>query len=609
MMFKRAALVGIAITIALVLMLGRLAYVQLTPGLGVMPAGKTARPGLKRQAVAQRQRNLVLDTGRGDFTDRYGKAITGETYKALALFPVAPLTRSSAKLNKLAMLLETSPEQLERSWDGMTSAGFWRGGSGKEPHRLNPEQAEGIAALGLEGAVVVPYRSRYRNAFEAKHWVGFTGQHPEWLQNEHGEDLANGRLKLDDQVGGAGLEKSLDSILRGVGKSSVSYYMDGLNRPLQGLHIRFRQPGNGYYPLHVHTTVDLELQSKLEAYANRAGLAKGAVVVLDAANGDILAMLSRPILQPDNFRTSDGSEWENHALKAVEPGSIYKLITAAAALEYGVASTDEHFFCDGHYGKYGLSCWKRGGHGRLTLREGLAHSCNIVFATIAERLKADQLQRMADMLGVTGEIGWHSEKAFGPFERPLRLLEEEEAGRAFAGQYDGVQEDGGAMVQSGIGQRDVRLSPLAAANLIVTLLSEGRVMEPRLVSSISYANGQRMAELPMRHRIAKSGRRISPSTARFLLKGMEDVVSSGTGSRIKEGAWKVAGKTGTAETGGEGSGKVHQWFVGYGPVGKPRYAVAVLAADRPENSSHQATALFRNVMDLIAKHEASLGRT
>ncbi len=603
-MFKRAAITGVAITIMLLLLLGRLAYVQLMPGISVSMAGKAARENIKRQAVVQRQRSLVLDSGRGDFVDRFGQPITGESYQALALFPVSREARErGGKIKQLAERLGVAPGVLEQTWNKMTAAELWREGDSKEPFRLSPKQAEEITKLGMDGILVVPYRSRYRSDFEAKHWIGFIGEHPEWLLKTESAAIQEGRRRLDDQVGGSGLEKSLDSIIHGVGKSFVSYFMDGLNNPLHGLSTRFHEPGNPYYPLRVVTTIDLELQNKLEMYADREGLAKGAIVVLDAANGDIVAMVSRPKLNPGQFTTSDGSEWENQALKAVPPGSIYKLVTAAAALEYGKVDQDEVFTCNGHYGKYGLSCWKHGGHGMLTLRKGIAQSCNIVFAAIAERLSGRQLEQMAGMLGMTGQSGWHADESFGPFAKPLRLLEEEQNGRVFAGEGADIT-DGGILAQSGIGQRDVRLSPLAAANLIVTLLAEGRVMEPRLVSSIQYANGQTMVKLPRHHHHAGSGRRLSPSTAHVLLQGMKDVVSEGTGSRIKTGTWHLAGKTGTAEATLGGRNIVHQWFAGYGPVESPRYAVSVLASDRAPNSPHQATVLFRGVMEVAAEHEA-----
>lgn len=239
----------------------------------------------------------------------------------------------------------------------------------------------------------------------------------------------------------------------------------------------------------------------------------------------------------------------------------------------------------------------------MTLAEGLAHSCNIVFASLAERLQPAQLERTAASLGVTGKIGWHSDKSSEPAARQLRLLEEEQPGRVFPSSAAGMIRDGGVMAQTGIGQRDVRISPLHAANLIVTLLNGGRVTEPRLVSEIRYANGQSMVRFP-RHAVKGNGR-IGGETASWLIRRMEEVVDRGTGMTIRSGRWKVAGKSGTAETTKAGAVRNHQWFAGFGPVESPRYAVAVLAAHRPPGSKHLATRMFREVMDIAASHEAA----
>ncbi len=600
---RRAIWAGIAFTVVMAVFVGRLAWLQLLPAGSAKAAhGAPHRDGWKRMAVTQRQRSLVLDTGRGDFVDRYGRPITGETYHAVALFPVAAAARSdSAKIAELAAALEVPADELRRFWSDLREPKLWRRAKGDPPLKLDGKLAERISRLELDGVRVLPYRNRWPETLEPKHWIGFTGQHPEWVETAYMRGLAAGKHRLNEQVGGSGLEKSLDKLLHGVGETSVSFFVDGLGMPLRGLDMRWIAPANPYYPLRVVTTVDLDLQNEIEAYADREGLREGAIVVLDAANADVVAMVSRPQLKPSGFTSSDGSEWSNWAVRAVEPGSIYKLVTAAAALEGGAARPGDTFHCAGEYGKYGLSCWKPGGHGRITLQEGLAQSCNVVFASLAERMRSEQLERAADALGASGKVGWHAGKPFGPFARPLRLLEEEEPGRLFAA---GVKPDGGVRAQSGIGQRDVRMSPLSAANLIVTLLNGGRAAEPRIVSEIRYADGRTMVRFPPKRLNSEVGR-IRPATARALLRGMEAAVDHGTGRSIRGGTWFVAGKSGTAQTYVKGAERYHQWFAGYGPLESPRYAVAVLAANREPGSRHQATRLFRGVMDIAARH----GRT
>lgn len=98
---------------------------------------------------------------------------------------------------------------------------------------------------------------------------------------------------------------------------------------------------------------------------------------------------------------------------------------------------------------------------------------------------------------------------------------------------------------------------------------------------------------------------MKPQTARQVRRWMEDTVAYGTGQSLRQAAWRLAGKSGTAQADAYGSGRLHTWFVGYGPVEKPKYAVSVVFEDEPAGTSHRATALFGKVMDLLAEHENS----
>ncbi|MBD2844538.1 penicillin-binding protein 2 [Paenibacillus sp. IB182496] len=593
---KRIYRAGVALTLGLGLLVLRLAWLQWLPHL---PAAADA-DHYRSASVRQREQVLELDSGRADFEDRSGRAWTGMTITALAAFPVTDRSHSMRPevLERLADVLAADPDRLRVWLAQLREPAFWRANA-KRPHALTQAQADGINKLGIEGVAAVPYRERYRDDHLAQHVLGYISQHPERLEADYSLELSRGSRHRNDLIGGAGLEKSLDSLIRGLGATRIHRYTDGGRRKsLHGPANRLDKPDNPYYPLKVRTTLDLGLQASLEKYIDQQGLREGAVVVLDAATGDIAAMLSRPSYDPAHIGAG-GSDTRNHALAAAAPGSIFKLVTEAAALEAGVVEPDEHFTCNGEYGRYGLSCWKRGGHGVLTLEEGLAQSCNVVFATLGERLSARQLQSTADQLGLGRRIGWADPDGVGPLKARLRLLGEEEAGSVFSALP--AQRDGGLLAQTAIGQRDVRLSPLQAANLMVTLLHDGRVSAPRIVTDIRYANGQRLARFPARTGSSAYGQ-ISAKTARTLLRGMEAVVRSGTGRSIRT-AWPAAGKSGTAETLVAGKPRVNQWFVGYGPALRPRYAVAVLAENRPPDSNHLATQLFAGVLERVAAQE------
>ncbi|GMK41580.1 penicillin-binding protein 4B [Paenibacillus sp. CCS19] len=564
------------------------------------PRSKSGDRMVARQAVEQRDKELVIDAGRGEFFDRNGVPLTGQSIEALGLFPVPAGQRGELKqLSRLAAVLEVSVQQLQAHLKELKEPGYWLEDGGGHPHALTDKQLEELKTIHVNGVRVVPYRLRYKAPYIASQTIGYISQHPERIKSVYGHEYATGELKLNSIIGGAGLERSLDRLLRGDGQTTASYYTDAYGQPLQGLDVRVTAPVNRLYPLQVVTTLDASLQAEIEAYADRSGLKQGAIVVLDLATRDIVTMVSRPRLNPEQVDASS-SATANHAIRAVEPGSIFKLVTEAAALEAGVSVPSETFHCNGEYGRYGLSDWKAGGHGDLTLREGLAKSCNIVFAAIAERLTAQQLADTAFRLGIGRQIGWHSEQSVGPLTGPIRLLEEEEAGQIYARKQTTV--DGGVMAQTGIGQRDVRISPLQAANMIATIVNMGHVVEPRIVREIRYANGQRLVSIPP-HEAASPLGRLSPATAHELMEGMQLVVQIGTGRSIQNGEWDAAGKSGTAQVIHDGVDRVNQWFIGYGPLKSPKYAIAVLAENRTPNSANEATKLFRAILDIAASKQ------
>ncbi|WP_339157556.1 penicillin-binding transpeptidase domain-containing protein [Paenibacillus sp. FSL W8-0186] len=540
-------------------------------------------------AVRQREEGIELDPGRGQFLDRHGEPLTGKTVWVPVLFPLKHLPDTS-QIHGVADLLGVTAAELEGKWSRLQYPFIWKSPEGQAPLVLAEHEAERWSQVS--GFRILPYMQRYLEDKSGKQWLGYVSQRPDYIRSLYGQTNSRG-LPLSLQVGASGLERTFDQFLRGVGSTRAAYTVDGQKRPISGLGMRLTTANDRYYPLSVRTTVDRTIQQHLEDLTEQMGIREGAIVVLDAAQGDVVAMVSRPFFNPRQIDLEQGS-WSNHAVKAAVPGSIFKTVIAAAALEEGVASPGEKFHCTGHYGKYGLSCWKEGGHGMITLKEAFAQSCNIVFAELGERLTADSIGRTADKLGLGRMVGWQS-----PSFREglaLRQIDQEEAGVVFA---KGGSPDGGTRAQTALGQRDVLVSPLQAANLVVTLLHDGKVAAPRLVQDIYFKNGVRMLELPPQSAPSKYGA-ISPATARILRGWMKEVVSHGTGQALQNAQWHLAGKSGTAQTVSAGRPANHQWFIGYGPAKQPRYAVAVLVENRSPGAPHQATELFRRVMDLLA---------
>ncbi|WP_059044661.1 peptidoglycan D,D-transpeptidase FtsI family protein [Paenibacillus rubinfantis] len=566
----------------------RIAWIQTTSAFrAVTVGGKT----INELAVRQREESIELDPGRGHIFDRNGKALTGEIAWTPILFPVRRLPEDS-QLTALATVLKTTVPELRSTWERLERPYVWPkpGGESGQPLRLDEATAHTLPRI--EGLEVLPYMARYGPGDRGNQWLGFVTQRPDVIrklrEHKHQPDYA-----MTLQVGAAGLEKTLDGFLRGLGGVRAAYTVDGRKDPLGGMGTRVNANTSRYYPLQIQTTIDDVLQQKLERLAVKLNVTEGAVVVLDVKTADIVSMVSLPFYDPHHVDPAL-ENWGNKAVKAFAPGSIFKTVIAAAALEEHVTAPGEVFHCNGQYGKYGLSCWKEGGHGNLTLEEGFAKSCNVVFATLGERLNADVIARTAAKLGIGRSIGWRDPAFLGG--DVLRPLDQEEAGALFS---NPAAVDGGVLAQTAIGQRDVLVSPLQAANLVVTLLHGGQVKAPRLVREIRYKDGSLLSDLPVQASPSSAGQ-IHPQTANRLLSWMRLVVTDGTGRTLQQAKWPLAGKSGTAEVLKNNEQRNNQWFIGYGPVDRPQYAVAVLVQNRPKGSKHLAAELFRRTMDVLA---------
>lgn len=715
---KRRAFVALMfITLMLGILLVRLCWIQL-----IATESFTSRNiDLVAASVRQRSQRVELDSGRGQFVDRYGRAITGVTYPSLLVFPITETEadkeslveanrQSGEETDEVPVIetvqasvvnademsrLETSEELVVKSserlmveaneesvvktsevpgvnadeesatgahqesgvvTDGegipvatvdaesdgesmpvakvdagtvteakedaetvteaeagllqligadaaewrafrrsLTGPSYWLDPATGLPIRLKDPHAAASLAANVPGVLVVGYTMRYIPPYPAQHLLGYIGQNPDRIQQLYGQQLASGRLTLSTPIGAQGLEQTFQPFLMGIGGTEIVLYTDTKGRPFAGLGYRVVRPDNPFYPLQVMTTLDLMIQLQLEQLADREGLQDGAIVVLDAKTAEVVALVSRPRFDP--YRVDPGQDnWENRAVKAAIPGSIFKTVVAAAALETGAAHPEETFNCNGEWGHYRFRCWKEGGHGTITFRQGYAESCNIVFGEVMSRLSADTLAETAAKLGVGQTVGWRGPVLHLP---DFEMLDGEEPGQLWGNGTD--PSDPGVKLQTAIGQRDVRMSPLQAANMVVTLLNGGRGQKVRAVQSIRLATGQPLADFPAQP-LATSQTSLSPKTAATLLSWMEDVVEVGTGASLQGTTWKVAGKSGTAQLGASGEDGVNNWFVGFGPVEAPRYAVAVVSLRQP-SASGQAIRLFRLTMELLAEAE------
>jgi peptidoglycan glycosyltransferase len=321
----------------------------------------------------------------------------------------------------------------------------------------------------------------------------------------------------------------------------------------------------------------LTIEHELQALAAEAlGDQRGAVVALDPTTGAVLAMVSSPSFDPNALIGGDAADAGdaiaadpdrpqlNRALaETYPPGSTFKIVTAAAALESGVAGPASTFDNPTALELPGSTAvirnFSRGPCGdgdTVTMSEAFARSCNTTFAQIGLDVGADEL------VGAAERLGFNSDVPFDLVAEPSFIPPVEDFDFNLAG-----------LAQSAIGERDVRATPLEMALVASAVANDGVIMQPYVVDEVFAADAtiETVTE-PVVWR-----RALSPATADTIAELMELVVTSGTGTRAAVPGIRIGGKTGTAEVPG---GPPHAWFVGFGPIdapeGTPRIVVAVL---------------------------------
>ena len=278
--------------------------------------------------------------------------------------------------------------------------------------------------------------------------------------------------------------------------------------------MKYVDPSNPFYPLQIQTTLDYDIQVKAEELVERHQIKKGGLILLDIESNSILASVSRPQMDMSNPFYNDGAK--NMMLTAHIPGSVFKTVIAAAAIEHQIVSGDRLFDC--HLTIHG-EVDEQFNHGRLNFMNSFAASCNQTFATLAQELSEldpNIIETYAKKLGIIDLVGWEGDVF--QFEK-FRQLSDEETGSVFL--RDEERHDKKLIRQTGIGQQSVRITPLSAANMMATIARGGDKQMVRAVASIKYKNG---TDLYKFHRKPLKGETISSYTASKLQQMLHEVV-------------------------------------------------------------------------------------
>ena len=514
-------------TVMLVLFAGivvRLAFLQ------VHDQGQFTALGL-----GQRERTATLPAARGEILDRDGTPLA-MTMKARDIY-VDPtfVTDPFEEASKLAPLVDVAAGDLMAP---LTAGGTFA----YIARQVGLDEAQAVADLNLPGIDFLPVPERsYPSGALAPQVLGYVGV---------------------DGNGLAGVEYQYDSALRGIaGERTQEFSASGL--PISTGTDTVKDPVPG---VNLVSTIDRQMQYQVQVDLQRAVEANGAkggtVAVMDPSTGDVYAMASYPWFDPNRFSTcaDDPDPCRNRALTdTFEPGSVNKIITAAAALETGVVSADQRFHVPAvmQVGPFTIHDSHEHPIETMTLGDIITQSSNIGSAMVATEVGNDALASYMHRFGYGRATGTG--------------FPGEAAGSVPAVWDDVIR----ATASYGQG---VAVTPMQMAGVYATIANDGRWVQPRLVRGTKDTDGVfRPAADSLRRRVLR------PETAKMLARMLAEVVQDGTGVEAQIPGYQVAGKTGTSRKIDQYGNYIDRYmasFVGFLPAGKPRVVIAV-SIDEP----------------------------
>lgn len=561
---------------------------------------------------------------RGRILDRFGKPLASHRRAGRVSIVPEQTNDPAGTLAQIAALIDLPDDRIEKI--GSEIKASRRRNAGFVPvivaneltyedfARMNVHAAE-IPGIQVEMALTRSYpRGR-----DLAHVLGYVARASQddltRLSAGMVEDEANRLEKLfrhpDMRTGRQGMERFAEEWLRG---------KPGFRKLVTNAHGRVIEeiPDDKFAPVagkDLFVTIDSELQ---RAAIERFGDESGAAVVLDIETGDVLAMVSTPAFDPNDFvngisgtaygelRDNPRSPLYPRAHGGVyPPGSTFKMVVATAALEAGAVKPTDRVHCNGYYrfGNRTWHCWKEGGHGSMDMHNGIKHSCDVYFYETARRTGVEKIAATARKFGfgeawTLGMTGARGGLVPDP-EWKQRVMSEP--------WYEGET------LNFGIGQGQLGVTPLQLALMTARIANEGRSFKPKLVGLGPKSDGDGVLDAPLDAEIMQR-----------MKAGMYGVTSEGGGTAYRSGDLglggpRLAGKTGTAQvrriTKAERDKGIrkgvnierelrdHALFVAYAPADDPKYAIAVVV-EHGEGGSSTAAPLARDILHFALENDS-----
>ena len=502
------------------------------------------RNEIYEKAIQSWQRSFPVQANRGKIYDSTGSILASDlTTSSLVVVP-SQITDKATTALQLAKILNVSETVLKEKLEKKVSIQR----ISPEGRQLDDSTARAISRLSLPGVYLIKDTKRYYpNHNYLSHCLGFVG--------------------IDNQ-GLLGLELEYDEYLSGE-NGSIDYYMDAKSHNLNMYPSTYTSPQSG---MNITLTVNKDIQDIVERELNNAydtyhpeGI---WALAMDPQNGDILAIASKPDFDPNDYKNSSQDIYNQNIpiWKTYEPGSTFKIITFASALNENLFDMDQDTYYDKGYEYVSgarIKSWKKGGHGLQTFREVLQNSSNPGFVEIGRRLGKDRLYQYVQDFGLTEKTGVD--------------LPGESSGIMF--DYENFHELEQATVAFGQG---ISLTPIQLVRAICACVNGGELLRPHILKEITNSSNSDIVYQREKEVIRKV---ISDETSAKVRDALESVVSEGGGRNAYIEGYRIGGKTGTAQKAVNGSyvgGGYILSFVGIAPINDPEI-VLYIAMDNPQN--------------------------
>ncbi|MEX2147852.1 MAG: penicillin-binding protein 2 [Candidatus Rokuibacteriota bacterium] len=578
---RRVMVMSAMVCVAIIVIVCQLWYLQVLEGGRFQEASDKNRIRIRPIAAP-----------RGILFDRTGAPLVDNRPAfTLSLIPREldrDLARRDAALGRLSVLMQIPYQELLDAVTRVSSDSFLpvrirRGLTMEDVAKVEEWKLE------LPGVIVeVEPQRAYPTSRFAAHLLGY-------VREANDEQLRGGRYRRGDMVGQSGLERLLDEFLRGK-DGGERIEVDAMGRPVRLIQSTEPHPG-----AQVITTVDRRIQEAAERAMDGQA---GSVVVMDPRNGDVLAMVSTPAFEIDQFTgTIQADAWRrvvqdpehpllNRTIQSMyAPGSIFKIVVAAAGLQEGTITPGDRVHCDGefHLGAWTFRDWKKEGHGTVDLMSAMRQSCNIYFYDKGLKVTGPVIARYAGMFGFGQATGIDLlGERFGLIPMPKARK-----GRSAATFH------AGDTVNMSIGQGQVLVTPMQVARFMSAVANGGVLWKPRLVQRIERAErGVVWSDAGT----VNGHVELSPAVWALLRQSLWAVVNDGgTGGAARIPGLDIAGKTGTAQTianSKSDKGEDHAWFASFAPVNAAEVVVVVMV-ERGGKGGQVAAPIARQILNAI----------